>query len=55
MAKPTLTASIEGKEKANAAFKHSGKTQDFVAGTSGTTLLFPSSLKDILEESFKKG
>ena len=37
MAKPTLTASIKGKEKANAAFKRLGKTQDFVAGTSGTT------------------
>ncbi|WP_103666628.1 NACHT domain-containing NTPase [Pseudanabaena sp. BC1403] len=37
MAKPTYTASIEGKEKANAAFKRSGKTQEFIAGTSGTT------------------
>ena len=37
MAKPTLTASIVGKEKANAAFKRLGKTRDFVAGTSGTT------------------
>lgn len=37
MAKPTLTASTVGKEKANAAFKRLGKTQDFVAGTSGTT------------------
>ena len=37
MAKPTLTASFVGKEKANAAFKRSGKTQEFVAGTSGTT------------------
>jgi predicted NACHT family NTPase len=37
MAKPTLTASIVGKEKANAAFKRLGKTQDFVAGVSGTS------------------
>ncbi len=37
MAKPTLTASTVGKENANAAFKRLGKTQDFIAGTSGTT------------------
>ena len=37
MAKPTYTASIVGKEKANAAFKRSGKTQEFIAGTSSTT------------------
>jgi predicted NACHT family NTPase len=36
MAKPTYTASIVGKEKANAAFKRSGKTQEFFAGVSGT-------------------
>jgi predicted NACHT family NTPase len=37
MAKPTYTASTVGKEKANAAFKRSGKTQEFIAGNSGTT------------------
>ena len=37
MAKPTLTASIVGKEKAKAAFKRLGKTQEFVAGAADTT------------------
>lgn len=37
MAKPTLTASSVGQEKANSAFKRLGKTQEFIAGNSGTT------------------
>jgi predicted NACHT family NTPase len=37
MAKPTYTASTVGLEKANVAFKKTGKTQEFIAGTSGTT------------------
>jgi predicted NACHT family NTPase len=54
MAKPTLIASIVGKEKANAAFKRSGKTQEFVAGTSGTTRQLVSNfLKGLSVEQLK--
>jgi hypothetical protein len=37
MPKPTLKASPVGKEKANKAFNLTGKTQEYIAGTSGTT------------------
>ena len=54
MAKPTLIASIVGKEKANAAFKRSGKTQEFVAGTSVTTRQLVSNfLKGLSVEQLK--